>query len=144
MQSDVEYVAIFLQGGHGAMLGLPESDDLKKVTHWSIEQDKYILAICHGKAALLAAAYNEAPENFPYKDYQIISFPDVIDTQIPVIGYVPGEMPWFYGEKLEALGIEILNIDISGACHTHRKLVTGDSPLATNNFGEMSAEVLLK
>lgn len=144
MQSDVEYVAVFLPGGHGAMLGLPENDDLKKVIHWSVEKDKYMLAICHGPAALLAAAHNEAPEHFPYKGYQIKSFPDVIDTQTPGIGYVPGEMPWFYGEKLEALGIKILNEDISGACFTDRKLVTGDSPLAANNFGKMSAEVLLK
>ncbi len=143
MQSDVEYVTVFLPGGHGAMLGLPTNDDLKKVIHWSVENDKYMLAICHGPAALLAAAHHEGPESFPYKGYQVKSFPDIIDTQTPGIGYVPGEMPWFYGEKLEALGIEILNNDISGACHTDRKLVTGDSPLAANNFGKMSAEVLL-
>lgn len=143
MQSDTEYVAVFLPGGHGAMLGLPENDDLKKVINWSIDTGKFMLAICHGPAALLAAAHNETPENFPYKDYRIKSFPDVIDTQTPGIGYVPGEMPWFYGEKLEALGVEILNNDISGACFTDRKLITGDSPLAANNFGKMSAEALL-
>ncbi len=60
MQSDVEYVAVFLPGGHGAMLGLPTNDDLKKVIHWSVENDKYMLAICHGPAALLAAAHRKA------------------------------------------------------------------------------------
>lgn len=143
MESDVEYVAVFLPGGHGAMLGLPENDDLKKVIHWSLEKEMYMLAICHGPAALLAAAHNDSPENFPYRGYQIKSFPDVIDTQTPSMGYVPGDMPWFYGEKLQALGVDILNEDISGACFTDRKLVTGDSPLAANNFGKMSANVLL-
>ncbi len=143
MESDVEYVAVFLPGGHGAMLGLPENDDLKKVIHLSLEKELYMLAICHGPAALLAAAHNDSPENFPYKGYQIKSFPDVIDTQTPSMGYVPGDMPWFYGEKLQALGVDILNEDISGACFTDRKLVTGDSPLAANNFGKMSANVLL-
>lgn len=143
MQSDVEYVAVFLPGGHGAMLGLPQNDNLKKVINWVKNEDKFMLSICHGPASLLAAAHREAPENFPYKGYQVKSFPDVIDTQTPGIGYVPGEMPWFYGEKLQALGVEILNNDITGACHTDRKLVTGDSPLAANAFGKMSAEALL-
>ncbi|MDD1525325.1 protein deglycase HchA [Riemerella anatipestifer] len=144
MASETEYVAVFLPGGHGAMLGLPTNDDLKKTIHWAYQHEKFVLAICHGPAALLAAAHDEPAENFPYKDYKIKSFPDIIDTQTPAIGYVPGEMPWFYGEKLKALGIEILNEDISGACYTDRKLVTGDSPLAANNFGKMSAEALLR
>lgn len=143
LESETEYVAVFLPGGHGAMLGLPENEDLKKVINWSLQQDIFMLAICHGPAALLSAAHNEAAENFPYKGYQIKSFPDAIDTQTSAIGYIPGEMPWFYGEKLQALGVDILNNDITGACYTDRKLVTGDSPLAANNFGKMSAEALL-
>ncbi len=144
MQSEYEYVAVFIPGGHGAMLGLPENLDLKKIIDWTIREDKLMLSICHGPAALLAASLGENPENYPYKGYKINSFPDVIDTQTPAIGYVPGEMPWFYGEKLQALGVEILNSEISGACYTDRKLVSGDSPMAANNFGKMSAEVLLK
>ncbi|EEI90305.1 DJ-1/PfpI family protein [Sphingobacterium spiritivorum ATCC 33300] len=144
METSVEYVAVFIPGGHGAMLGLPENEDLKKIINWSIDKDIFMLAICHGPAALLAASVKESPEDFPYKGYQINSFPDEIDTKTPEIGYVPGEMPWFYGAKLEALGIEILNTDISGACHVDRKLITGDSPLAANAFGKVSAKALLK
>lgn len=143
MTSDEEYVAIFLPGGHGAMLGLPQNDNLKKLIQWGKQKDKYMLAICHGPAALLAGAHHENSNDFPYKGYKVKAFPDVIDTQTPAIGYIPGEMPWFYGEKLKSLGIEFLNNDISGSCHTDRKLVTGDSPLAANNFGKMSALSLL-
>ncbi len=144
MQSATEYVAVFLPGGHGAMLGLPQNDNLKKLIRWVIQEDKFMLAICHGPAALLAASHHEPPENFPYKGYQMKAFPDIIDTQTPAIGYVPGEMPWFYARKLQNLGVEILNNDITGACHIDRKLITGDSPLAANNFGKLSAEALLK
>lgn len=144
MQTDTEYVAVFIPGGHGAMLGLPENLDLKKTIDWTINQDKFMLSICHGPAALLAASLENGKDNFPYKGYKINSFPDIIDTQTPEIGYVPGEMPWFYGEKLQALGVEILNNEINGACFKDRKLVSGDSPLAANNFGKMSAEALLK
>ncbi|MBP7172461.1 MAG: protein deglycase HchA [Cloacibacterium sp.] len=143
MQSEEDYVAVFLPGGHGAMLGLPQNDNLKKLIQWVKKEDKYMLAICHGPAALLAGAHHEDANNFPYKGYQVKAFPDTIDTQTPAIGYVPGEMPWFYGEKLKALGVEFLNDDITGACHIDRKLVTGDSPLAANNFGKMSTEALL-
>lgn len=144
MQTSTEYVAVFIPGGHGAMLGLPQNEDLKKIINWSIDKDIFMLAICHGPAALLAASFKESPEDFPYKGYQINSFPDEIDTKTPEIGYVPGETPWFYGAKLEALGIEILNTDISGACHVDRKLITGDSPLAANAFGKVSAKALLE
>lgn len=140
--SETDYVAVFLPGGHGAMLELPENEDLKKVIRWVVEKDKLMFAICHGPAALLAATDQEDPENFPYKGYAINGFPDSIDETLPEIGYQPGKMPWFYGEKLKNLGIKFLNEGISGACHTDRKLVTGDSPLAANAFGEMCARVL--
>lgn len=53
-------------------------------------------------------------------------------------------MTWFYGERLEKLGIEILNKDVSGACHIDRKLITGDSPLAANEFGKIGARALVE
>ena len=53
-------------------------------------------------------------------------------------------MPWFYGKKLEALGITFLNNDVTGACHVDRKLITGDSPMSANRFGRLCAEALLK
>lgn len=143
MKSDNDYVAVFLPGGHGALIELPANEDLKKVIDWVIAEDKFMLAICHGPAALLAASLNEESEKYPYKGYKMKSFPDVIDKQLPEIGYLPGQLPWFYGEKLKALGVDILNNDITGACYKDRKLVTGDSPLAANAFGKMSAEVLL-
>ncbi|MCL7987297.1 DJ-1/PfpI family protein [Sphingobacterium sp. lm-10] len=143
MKSETDYVAVFLPGGHGAMLGLPENEDLKKVINWVVAEDKFMLAICHGPAALLAAAYQAESADFPYKGYKINAFPDKIDATLPEIGYQPGQMPWFYGDKLAKLGVEFLNDDISGACHVDRKLVSGDSPLGANLFGEMSANALL-
>jgi hypothetical protein len=41
---------------------------------------------------------------------------------------MPGPMPWFIGEKLRELGVEILNSDITGKTYQDRKLITGDSP----------------
>ena len=79
-----------------------------------------------------------------YKGYKICVFPDSLDKKNPDIGYMPGPMPWFIGEKLTDLGIEILNSDITGRTHQDRKLITGDSPLASNNVGKAAAQALLK
>ncbi|KCZ36616.1 chaperone hchA domain protein, partial [Acinetobacter baumannii 25691_7] len=42
---------------------------MKKVLKWAVEQDKFIITLCHGPASLLAAAVDEQPENYIFKDY---------------------------------------------------------------------------
>ena len=79
-----------------------------------------------------------------YRGYKICAFPDALDAKTPDIGYMPGHLTWKFGEKLKALGFEIVNNDISGAVHQDRKLLTGDSPLAGNNLGKLAAGALLK
>ena len=52
---------------------------MKKVLKWAVEQDKFIITLCHGPASLLAAAVDEQPENYIFKDYQVCVFPDSLD-----------------------------------------------------------------
>ena len=52
-------------------------------------------------------------------------------------------MPWHFGEQLEELGVEILSNKANNSCHIDRKLVSGASPKAANNFGQMAARALL-
>ncbi|WP_284084345.1 glyoxalase III HchA [Acinetobacter nosocomialis] len=138
------YAAIFIPGGHGVLAKIPHSLDVKKVLKWAVEQDKFIITLCHGPASLLAAAVEEQPENYIFKDYQICVFPDSLDKGANIdIGYMPGALPWLVGENLEKLGVKILNKGITGQCHRDRKLLTGDSPLASNNLGKLAAETLL-
>ncbi|WQO70634.1 protein deglycase HchA (plasmid) [Sinorhizobium medicae] len=141
---DSDYIAVFIPGGHGAIIGLPHSLDVKAVLRWAMDKDKYIVSLCHGPAALLAAAVGESKDDYIFKGYKICVFPDSIDAKTPDIGYMPGPMPWFIGEKLRELGIEILNSDITGQTHQDRKLITGDSPFASNNVGKAAAKALLK
>ncbi|MDC4936824.1 protein deglycase HchA [Acinetobacter baumannii] len=138
------YAAVFIPGGHGVLAKIPHSLAVKKVLKWAVEQDKFIITLCHGPASLLAAAVDEQPENYIFKDYQICVFPDSLDKGANIdIGYMPGALPWLVGENLEKLGVEILNKGITGQCHRDRKLLTGDSPLASNNLGKLAAETLL-
>lgn len=140
---DSEYVAIFIPGGHGALVGIPFSQEVKTLLHWAVESEKFIVSLCHGPAALLAAGVGEEPENFLFRGYDICLFPDSLDVKTPDIGYMPGPMPWFVGEKLQALGVKLQNDDITGKVHQDRRLITGDSPFASNNLGKVATRAIL-
>ena len=71
-------------------------------------------------------------------------FPDSVDKQTPMIGYLPGQMPWGLSEKLKSLGANLVNSKSDKTVCLDRKLITGASPLAANNLGKLAAETLLK
>ncbi|HDJ1442133.1 TPA: protein deglycase HchA [Serratia rubidaea] len=135
---DSDYIGVFIPGGHGALIGLPESQEMKAVLEWAVAHDKFIISLCHGPAAFLSVGNNPS-----FSGYKICAFPDALDAQTPDIGYMPGHLTWKFGEKLKALGFDIVNTDISGATHQDRKMLTGDSPLAGNNLGKLAAKALL-
>ena len=144
MSQSSDYIAIYIPGGHGAMLGLADNKDLSKLIHWSHKKNLFMMAISHGPAALLAASLNNDKASFIYKGYKIAAFPDAVDKQTPMIGYMPGHMPWKFGEKLENLGVTIINKKADNTCHQDRKLISGASPKAANEFGKLAATTLLK
>ncbi len=133
------YAAIFIPGGHGALIGLPESADVKAVLEWAAKNDRFVVSLCHGPAAFLAVGDSDI-----YRGYRICAFPDALDEKTPDIGYMPGHLTWKFGEKLKTLGFEIVNTGVSGEVHQDRKLLTGDSPLAGNSLGKLAAKALLE
>lgn len=137
---DTDYAAVFIPGGHGALIGLPESQDVATMIRWTMAQDRHLISLCHGPAAFLAVGggYN------PLDGYAICAFPDAADRQTPEIGYMPGGLTWFFGERLKAMGMTLVNDDITGATHQDRKVITGDSPFAANALGRLAATALLK
>lgn len=142
MTDDSPYAAVYLPGGHGAMLGLPDNPDVGKLLHWAHHRHLFTLVLCHGPAALLAAN-SGAPSDFIYQGYNIAAFPDSVDRQTPLIGYMPGHMPWNFGKKLTELGVTIINSKADATCYLDRKLISGASPKAANNFGRLAATTLL-
>ena len=82
--------------------------------------------------------------DFIYNGYKIAAFPDAVDKQTPMIGYMPGHLPWAMGKKLNEVGITVINKKADKTCHIDRRLVSGAGPLAANNFGRLAAETLLK
>lgn len=140
---DSDYLGVFIPGGHGAMIGLPTSPEVQTVLDWALNNDKLIVTLCHGPAALLAAGLGR--EKSPLAGYSVCVFPNALDTGANIeIGYVPGHMRWLVATKLEEQGITVVNTEMSGQCHQDRKLITGDSPLASNQLGMMAADALMQ
>ena len=138
-----DYAAVFIPGGHGPLIELPFSADVAAVLRWALDADRHIVAICHGLAALLALAKDGDASGFPFASYTITAFPTAADEQIPDEGYLPGQLTWQFGEKLQALGVTIANTEPDESTRKDRKLLTGASPLAANALGRLAAETLL-
>ena len=136
------YAGLFIPGGHGAMVNLPDSVALGKLLHTAHAASLPTVALCHGPAALLAASKIDGVD-FPYKGYQLVSFSDKTDKTTPKIGYIPGAMPWLMQEALNAKGMKTLNSSEKGATHVDRELITGDSPAAANALGKLAAPLLV-
>lgn len=137
-----DYAGVFIPGGHGALIGLPEDKDVAAMIRWTMANDRYLISICHGPAAFISVTTNG--KDNPLSGYSICAFPDALDRQTPDIGYMPGHLTWAFGDILKKNGIAIINNDITGATHKDRKVLTGDSPLAGNALGKLAAATLLK
>lgn len=139
---DSDYLAVFVPGGHGALVGLPTAEAVAQTLEWALGNDKFIITLCHGPAALLSVGQNGRQS--PFAGYSICVFPDALDQGANVdMGYLPGHLQWLLAEALEAQGVTILNDDMTGQVHQDRRLLTGDSPLAANNLGLLAADVLV-
>lgn len=143
---DTPYLAVFVPGGHGVLNGIPFSETVGNILRWAHESDRYLITLCHGPACMLAADVGKPKgSKYIYEGYNIDVFPDSLDQGPNIdIGYIPGKMEWLVGERLSALGVTPLNKDISGATHQDRLVLSGDSPLASNNLGKLAANKLLE
>jgi len=137
-----KYAGIYIPGGHGAMVNLPESLELGKLLLEAHAAGLPTIALCHGPAALLAASKIDGAE-FPYKQYRMVCFSDKTDKLTPKLGYLPGAMPWLVQAALKKQGAVLLNNSEKGAVEVDRELVTGDSPQASNNIGKTAVPILV-
>ena len=140
--NDSSYAAVFVPGGHGAMIGLPEDRNVGKVLNWAHQNDLFTITLCHGPGALLSTTLDN--QKFLYDGYKMAVFPDAIDEMTPMIGYLPGHMTLGVSERLKNLGATIVNTESDNTVCVDRKLITGASPLASNELGKLAANTLLK
>ena len=140
--NDSSYAAVFIPGGHGAMIGLPEDKNVGKVLNWAYQSDLFTITLCHGPGVLLSTALDN--QKFIYDGYKMAVFPDAVDEMTPVVGYLPGHMKKGVSERLKNLGVTIVNTESDKTVCVDRKLITGASPLASNELGKLAANTLLK
>lgn len=140
-QSD-SYAAVFVPGGHGAMIGIPEDKNVAKILRWAHESNLFTISLCHGPGAFLATTLDN--QEFLYKGYNMAVFPDSVDNKTPMFGYLPGKMTYGLSEKLKNLGVNLMNTKMDKTVCVDRRLITGSSPLASNELGKLSANTLLK
>lgn len=141
--ADSDYLAVFIPGGHGAVVGLPAAEAVAQTLNWALDNDKIIITLCHGPAALLSVG--QGGNTSPFKGYSVCVFPDALDQGPNIdIGYLPGRLQWLVADLLDKQGLTILNDDMTGKVHQDRKLLTGDSPLASNKLGLLAADALVE
>ena len=136
------YAAVFVPGGHGAMLGIPEDLNVGAVLRLAHDRALFTISLCHGPGSFLATTVGG--KEFLYNGYKMAAFPDSVDKMTPKIGYLPGPMPWKLEEKLKSLGATIVNKKADDTCHVDRRLITGASPDAANPLGVLAARTLLE
>ena len=100
--NDSSYAAVFVPGGHGAMIGLPADKNVGKVLNWAYQSDLFTITLCHGPGVLLSTALDN--QKFLYDGYKMAVFPDAVDEMTPMIGYLPGHMKKGVSERLKNLG----------------------------------------
>ena len=78
--NDSSYAAVFIPGGHGAMIGIPEDKNVSKVLNWAHQSDLFTITLCHGPGALLSTTLDN--QKFLYDGYKMAVFPDAVDEMI--------------------------------------------------------------
>ena len=136
------YAAVFVPGGHGAMIGIPKDKNVATILRWANEKDLFTISLCHGPGAFLSTTLDN--QKFLYKGYNMAVFPDSVDNKTPMFGYLPGKMPYGLSEKLKSLGVNLMNTKMDKTVCIDRKLITGSSPLASNELGKLASNTLLK
>jgi len=136
------YAAVFVPGGHGAMIGIPEDKNVAEILRWAHEKDVFTITLCHGPGAFLSTTLDN--QEFIYKGYNMAVFPDSVDNQTPMIGYLPGKMAIGVSETLKGLGVNLMNSKMDKTVCADRGVITGASPLASNELGKLAVKTLLE
>ncbi|WP_412048070.1 glyoxalase III HchA [Klebsiella variicola] len=139
LTKDSEYAAVFIPGGHGALIGMPASEEVATTLRWAMQTERVVISLCHGPAAFLSLRQGDNP----LRGYSVCAFPDSADKETPAMGYMPGHLTWYFGDALKKMGMIIVNNDIKGTVHKDRNVLTGDSHFAANALGQLVAKEML-
>ncbi len=134
----LSFDAVFLPGGHGAMVDLSSNADVGRAVRLLHLREKTVATVCHGPAAFLSAG--SGPEGaWLFDGYKLVSVTDEEEDQIP---YGKLGMAWSLESELKNYGAIFDDGDAAWVSHVvvDRNLVTGQNP----DSSEAMAEAILK
>jgi putative intracellular protease/amidase len=134
----LSFDAVFLPGGHGAMVDLPSNADVGRAVRLLHLREKTVATVCHGPAAFLSAG--SGPEGtWLFDGYKLVSVTDEEEDQIP---YGKLGMSWYLESELKNYGAIFDDGDAAWVSHVvvDRNLVTAQNP----DSSEAMAEAILK
>lgn len=132
-QDLVKYDALFIPGGHGALVDLPASSALGEILEHFHGEQKPVGLICHAPVALLSAK-TENGQNL-FAGYQIAAF-SKLEQQVAEKLFLGGSLLAYPTEALERAGLRVHNSILPFKSHVvvDRELVTGQNPFSTDEF----------
>jgi putative intracellular protease/amidase len=134
----LSFDALFLPGGHGAMVDLPANPDVGRAVRLLHLREKTVATVCHGPAAFLSAG--SGPEGaWLFDGYKIVSCTDEEEDQIP---FGKLGLPWYLESELKNYGAIFDDGDAAWVSHVvvDRNLVTAQNP----DSSEAMADAVLK
>ena len=136
--SERDFDALFIAGGHGAMVDLAADTALMALVEAFARAGKPIAALAHGAAALLGA---KAADGRPLlAGRKATGFTDAEEDASPAAGLVPFHME----RRMREVGALFEKALIPGGCHVARDgdLITGQNPASSLAIAKTLAEVL--
>lgn len=132
-----DYTALFFPGGHGPIWDLADAPSVGKIIQAFQAKGKVIGAVCHGSAAFISAAKQDA--DF-IRGKRVSCFSNAEEK----LTGKQDHMPYLLEDALKDLGAEIDNTIIPFASHTvvDGNLITGQNPLSAGPVAKKMIEMV--
>lgn len=132
-----EFDALFIPGGHGPLWDLATDETTGKIIVDMLRDSKPVAAVCHGPAALIAAA-NLQPEILQGK--RLTGFTNTEEA----LAFRSGNVPYKLETRLKELGADFHSALIPYTSNVEKDglLITGQNPLSAGPTAKALVETL--
>jgi len=134
-----DFDAIFLPGGHGPMLDLPDNPDLQRLLREFDEAGKIISAVCHGPAGLVGTTLTDGTPLVKGKILTSYTYSEEVAANLDK------DVPFILENRLHELGAEFI-AHANKADHVERdgQLITGQNPNSSASIARAVVAALTK
>lgn len=134
-----EYVGVYIPGGHGAVVDLPDNPDVQRIIVDFAEKGKVIGSVCHGPVSFCHVKLSNG--DFLVKGKKVTGFSN---SEEEAVGKVKA-VPFLLEDELKAEGGEYSKgDDWKEYVVTDGKVVTGQNPQSSHGVGEAVVKALKK